>query len=124
MSRKNEIQIRVIALLAAVGLAFVAGIMIGTVFRPQTGSGGMEISIPDSLVIPDSIATWQIGLAFAAIPLVVAGLAAALRPWVRHKSETNIQRYKLARLKAEQREANANPNPTPIAQARRDHRRT
>ncbi len=41
MNRKNEIQIRLIALLAAVGLAFVAGIMIGTVFRPQTGSGAL-----------------------------------------------------------------------------------
>ena len=122
MNRKNQIQNRLIALLAAVGLAFVTGIMIGTVFRPQTGSGGMEISIPDSLVIPDSIATWQIGLAFAAIPLVVAGLAAALRPWARHKSETNIQRYKLARLEGEQRQANANP--TPIAQTRRANRRT
>jgi len=122
MSRKNEIQIRVIALLAAVGLAFVAGIMIGTVFRPQTGSGGLEISIPDSLVLPDSTATWQIGLAFAAIPLIVAGLAAALRPWTRRKSETNIQRYKLARLEGEQRQANLNPKT--IAQARRANRRT
>jgi hypothetical protein len=122
MNRKNEIQIRLIALLAAVGLAFVAGIMIGTVFRPQTGSGGLEISIPDSLVLPDTIATWQIGLAFAAIPLVVAGIAAALRPWARRKSETNIQRYKLARLERDLDQANANP--TTITQARREHRST
>ncbi|MCD2135955.1 hypothetical protein LQ424_29470 [Rhodococcus qingshengii] len=122
MREKGQIQIRLIALLAAAGLAFATGIMIGTVFRPQTGSGGMEISIPDSLVIPDTIATWQIGLAFAAIPLVVAGLAAALRPWTRHKSETNTQRYKLARLEGEQRQANANPKT--ITQARRANRRT
>lgn len=120
MSKKDQIQIQVIALLGAVGLTFAAGIMIGTVFRPQSGSGGMEVSVPDSLVIPDSIATWQIALAFAAIPLVLAGLAFALRPWARHKSETNIQRYKLARLEREQHLANANPQT--IAQARRAHR--
>ncbi len=80
----------------------------------------MEVSVPDSLVIPDCIAR-QIALAFAAIPLVLAGLAFALRPWVRHKSETNIQRYKLARLEREQHLANANPKT--IAQARRAHRR-
>ncbi|WP_336874186.1 hypothetical protein [Rhodococcus qingshengii] len=122
MNRKNQIQIQAIAILGAVGLAVVSGIMIGTVFRPKTGNGGMEISVPDSLVIPDSIATWQIALTFAAIPLVMAGLGFALRPWTRRKSETNIQRYKLARLESEQHPANANP--TTITQARREHRRT
>lgn len=122
MSKKDQIQIQVIALLGAVGLTFAVGIMIGTVFRPQSGSGGMEVSVPDSLVIPDSIATWQIALAFAAIPLVLASLAFALRPWARRKSETNTQRYKLARLEREQHLANAHPKT--IAQARREHRRT
>lgn len=117
MNRKNQIQIQAIAILGAVGLAAVTGIMIGTVFRPQTGNGGLEVSIPDAFIIPDSIATWQIALAFAAIPLAFAGLGLALRPWARRKSETNIQRYKLARLEAEQNQTNANP--TTIAQARR-----
>lgn len=117
MNRKNQIQIQVIAILGAVGLAAVSGIVIGTVFRPQTGNGGMEVSVPDSLIIPDSIATWQIAFAFAAILLVFVILGFALRPWARRKSETNIQRYKLARLEAEQRQANAKPKT--IAQARR-----
>lgn len=92
MSRKNEIQIQLIALLGSVGLAALSGIVIGIVFRPQNGNGGMEISVPDAFIIPDSIATWQIALAFAGIALAFAGLGFARRRRARRKSEKNIQR--------------------------------